>query len=209
MKEINIAINVLIIFINILFVSAENNYLRTQFLKEKILLEKEAYREFKNSNIYKKQDSCKIKFIYMFDLPSLSESETSNNKYLSNIKPVYCFRRYWFSRKIQIEKRLCAEGYVFNKRNKLIAKIFSNRGYPFKIDTFVNSDYYNSRVKVFEDKAIELFFCVGYFNSRDVIWCLKENQTLIYNIGKAKYIPLEGYMGNDGVKIMCNVYEFL
>lgn len=177
--------------INITLAEGSDSCLNNTYFKERMLLEREAYKILERSKMFNQFDSCKIKFIYYFDLESLNPFEINDNNYLKKVEPFYCFRYRILFNKIQVRKRLRAIGFVFDKHNILLAKIISSNGHPFKFDKYINSDYYYSRVKVFE--KFDFVFYLNNINFINEIWCVKRNETFIYNIEKAEYVLLKDY----------------
>jgi hypothetical protein len=213
-----------------LAVFSQANYLNTQFIQDKKALEKAAYgklekmysphahftksweeaayQRLKENGIYKKEDSLRVIFIYRFQEFDLDTVEINNNCYLSKIMPCYTYSNYLlfpvFRTKFPLHKRLCANGYLINKDNELVATITSTNGYPFYITSFSYSRSYDNKDLIQRDNEhrnltnnlltqdYDLCFYLG-LTGGNTIWCVKDNETWIYDIKQQKFFTLSKY----------------
>lgn len=213
-----------------LVVFSQANYLNTQFIQDKKVLEKAtysklnktysphahftkswekaAYQRLKENGIYKKEDSLRVVFIYCFQEFDLDTTEITNNSYLSKIMPYYTYSNYLlfpiFRSKFPLHKRLCANGYVINKDNELVATITSSNGYPFYITPFSYSNFYDNKVLLQRDNEhrnftnnvlaqdYDLCFYLG-LTGDNIIWCVKGSETWVYDIIQQKFFTLREY----------------
>jgi hypothetical protein len=175
--------------------------------------ERAAYKNLKNTGLYKKDDSLQIIFIYRFKEFYFDKCEIYNNQYLYKIKPEYSYSRFllfsFFRNKIPTKKRLCADGYVLNN-NKLVATITSANGYPFYINPFSYSNscgniyllqHNDEQINLVKNVLIQnydLCFYLGLMGY-DTVWCIKGNKTWIYDVKQQKTFTLEEWkMKNNG-----------
>jgi hypothetical protein len=176
-----------IIFFFGLTVYSQETYLNTQFIKDKEVLEKEAYKDIKKRRFYQKQDSIRIAFVYCFKDIDSTGFEVKNNKYLDKIEPCYQYFNYilfpLFRGKFPAKKRLGHKGYALNKNDSIIA--VRSTVYPYMFRPYT---YLGTPDKEFEDlvKTVltqEFDFCFYTSpNGFGSIWCIKDNKTFIYKI---------------------------
>jgi hypothetical protein len=57
----------IILFLYGLTIYSQGAYLKTQFVKDKEVLKKEAYKDLEKCRFYKEMDSVRIAFIYCFN----------------------------------------------------------------------------------------------------------------------------------------------
>ena len=185
-----------------LTVFPQENYLNTQFVKDKKVLKKETYKELKNCTFYKKQDSIRIVFIYCFnDIDSVG-FEINNNLYLDKIEPYYRYYNYilpsLFRGKFPIKKRLEYNGYALNKNDSIIA--LYGTAYPYKFRPYSHSEKqdkeYENLVKNVLTQEFDLCFYTSP-NGLGFIWCIKGDETFIYKIKTGEMKSLQECYSQD------------
>jgi hypothetical protein len=181
-----------------LTVFSQENYLNTQFAKDKKVLEKEAYKDLKKCTFYKEQDSLRIVFIYcVSDIDSVG-FEINNNKYLDKIEPCYLHYNHVFSRKFPTKKRLKYDGYVLSKNDSIIALYGTT--YPYKFRPYTHSEKYDKEYEdLVKNVLIQNFdFCFYTSpNGLNFIWCVKGNETFIYKIETGEMKSLQECYAQD------------
>lgn len=170
--------------------------------------EKAQYEKGKEYGTFNYKDSLKVVYVYGFDDFIPDEKDAVNNAYLTKITPRYNITSYRlpkiYGNKYPKSKRLDGSAFVIDQNNRLVGKLESSPTMtyylqaikPIKdLDLIENNTTINNALLVQNvlSKDFDRLFYVGCLNY-DYVWCVKGDNTTIYDIEKHNFIDLKTYL---------------
>lgn len=166
-----------------------------QFIKDRQIVEREAYKDIKKKDFYHEEDSIRLIFIYYFINIDPDEYEIDSNRYLDKIEPYYKYSNFILS--FPLKKRLRSDVYALDKDNNIIAL----RGCGIESNEFRSyidyppSDMYekkhNGLMKNVFSQDFDLH--IRQYVHYGEVWCIKNKETYIYNEDTEEIISLKEY----------------
>lgn len=145
-------------------------------------------------------NGLKVVFIPCFAYIELDKFDGLQNGYLKSVVPSYRDLDAWFpfllGYKYVHNKVLCADGYVLDRNNKIIATISSVGGKRYRVEKRYSDQEAEQNARLVKSVLTQNFDYIFTYKhtDREYVWCVKDGNTQVFDINQNRFFTVSQHI---------------